>query len=167
MNHLEIFLLISHEWIARPQEYVPLPTHWAIFVSRDIRAQGTLFNTLGAPFYGYTVDIRKKICPITSGGAGWLSLGYVHESQLERLEEIANSTPEPVGPNCSERMLEIARSIVLPEKPPGFPPSVADSEAWASMFVRGLINQSYLEQFAMEKLRTARQLDLSGPPINV
>ncbi|RSM15083.1 hypothetical protein CDV31_005164 [Fusarium ambrosium] len=127
MNRLQIYLLISHEWIARPQEYVPLPTHWAIFISPDIRAEGTLFNTLGAPFYGYTVDVRKNIRPVTSGGAGWLSLGLVHESKLERLEEIAKSTPEPVG-KC---------------------------RVWAKWFIERLVDEGVLHEVALQTFEAA------------
>ncbi|KAJ4327429.1 hypothetical protein N0V84_002202 [Fusarium piperis] len=45
--------------------------------------------------------------------------------------------------------------------------TAADSELWATEFVQGLIDNDYLEQSAMEKLRVARQLALDGPVINV
>ncbi|RSL88432.1 hypothetical protein CEP51_001749 [Fusarium floridanum] len=129
-------------WLLVSHDTAIIPGQWSIFVSADKTRPGIIFNNYGA--------------------APGISINPLVTASAITLDVIANP-----GPDCSKNMRDIAKAIVLPEKPPGTPPSVADSEVWASMFIQGLINQSYLGQFAMEKLRTARQLDLSGPPIDV
>lgn len=120
MTRLQVMLLVSHE-------YVPIPGHWAILVSRDVTQEGTLFNTLGNHFHGFYVDVKGNICPSPGEAVSSFILGYTNKSTLARMEEIANSTPEP-APNC---------------------------QTWAQWFAQKLVDEGILEASAMEKFETA------------
>lgn len=120
MARLLVMLLVSHE-------YVPIPGHWAILVSPGVTQEGTLFNTLGNHFRGFYVDIKKDICPSPGERVSSFVLGSVDESQLTRMEEIANSTPKP-APDC---------------------------QTWAKWFAQKLVDERFLRKSAMEKFETA------------
>ncbi|KAH7254626.1 hypothetical protein B0J15DRAFT_512848 [Fusarium solani] len=113
-------LLVSHE-------YVPIPGHWAILVSPDVTKEGTLFNTLGNHFRGFYVDVKKDICPRPGECVSSFILGSVDKPKLARMEEIANSTPEP-APDC---------------------------QTWAQWFAQRLADEGILHTSAMEKFKTA------------
>ncbi|KAH7254627.1 hypothetical protein B0J15DRAFT_466293 [Fusarium solani] len=129
-------------WLLVSHGAAVIPGQWSVFVAGDRNKAGILFNNHGiATGYVLTGVVTSSI----------ITLGVVVDP----------------GPRCSEKMREIARAVVLPEKPADALPSVADSEVWVSAFIQGLIKQGYLEQVTMEKLRVARQLHLNGPPIDV
>lgn len=120
MVRLQIMLLVSHE-------RVPIPGHWAILVSPDVTKEGTLFNTVGSHFRGFTVDIKKNICPSPGERVSAFTLGPTNQDKLARMEEIANSTPKP-APNC---------------------------QVWAQWFAQRLVDEGILHHSAMSKFRTA------------
>ncbi|KAJ4327430.1 hypothetical protein N0V84_002203 [Fusarium piperis] len=120
MTRLQIMLLVSHE-------HVPIPGHWAIFVAPEVTKEGTLFYTVGDHARGFTVDVKKNVCPTPQERVTAINLGFVDESKLGRMEEIANSTPKPVS-SC---------------------------QIWAQWFAQKLVEEGILQHSAMAKFRTA------------
>ncbi|RSM12563.1 hypothetical protein CEP52_002315 [Fusarium oligoseptatum] len=95
-------------WLLVSHDTAIIPGQWSIFVSADKTRPGIIFNNYGA--------------------APGISINPLVTASAIMLDVITNP-----GPDCSKNMRDIAKAIVLPEKPPGTPPSVADSEVWASI----------------------------------
>ncbi|KAF2820363.1 hypothetical protein CC86DRAFT_120101 [Ophiobolus disseminans] len=74
-----------------------VPAHWAMLVPIQSGAEhGTKIHAIGAPFIGYTVEIKSSYdLSKTRRRNVKISLGYVDETKLGSLEEVAQSVQAP------------------------------------------------------------------------
>ncbi|RSL55416.1 hypothetical protein CEP53_007093 [Fusarium sp. AF-6] len=83
-------------WLLVSHDTAIIPGQWSVFVSADKTRPGIIFNNYGA--------------------APGISINPLVTASAITLDVITNP-----GPDCSKKMRDIAKAIVLPEKPPGTP----------------------------------------------
>jgi hypothetical protein len=94
----EVFLVVY-------PERANVPAHWGMLVpSQNGAEQGTMIHAIGAPFTGYTVEIKPSYdLGNTKKRYMKISLGYIDESKLGSITEVARSVK---APGVSKRPLD-------------------------------------------------------------
>jgi hypothetical protein len=89
-SNLEVFLVVY-------PERGNVPAHWGMLVpSQNGAEQGKMIHAVGAPFTGYTVEIKPSYdLGKTKKRNFKVSLGYIDAAKLGYLEEVAKSVKAP------------------------------------------------------------------------